>query len=323
MRTIKLTFFLTIVALAGCAVDPTESTPSEAHPALDGAFDPARSYSDRIILLERVAKDHPYPFAGTRLAWPDQRDGIVMQTKWQLDSGRATRSDEDTLWGWWPNVNYTLSAWQAIILQDRGELDDIELVEYVDQERFGPSPDARAAALAYYDELDLVRVRAERGLLSEVQTRAAQERLQQLLWKFHSEALEDGLARNEDVLRELPLGERRFSTAWGYTAVEILTTINLPTSGELIGPMNELLLPRRILRDSDLDARLPSDLPQSQRIGATSLVLLDEFERASGDRVLETMKRLVSSTPDIGRRLGDAILAVLRGDNIIEILRAL
>ena len=70
------------------------------------ALDPGRSYEDRLALTALLEDAHPYPGAGTVHAWPDHRAGIVLQTEWQLASGRATTGSNGQLDGWWPNVNY-------------------------------------------------------------------------------------------------------------------------------------------------------------------------------------------------------------------------
>ena len=103
----------------GCAAEP--------QPAV--VLDPTRSYADRLALMAMLESAHPYPGSGTD-AWPDHRAGIVLQTEWQLASGRTTRAANGLLDGWWPNVNWTLSVWQFQAQQRfRGEFSGVEVIE--------------------------------------------------------------------------------------------------------------------------------------------------------------------------------------------------
>lgn len=319
---------LALCAVA-CAVDADEGAAEEAPESSGGkadgqtVVDPCRSYADRLRLMRMLEDAHPYPFAGTAQAWPDGRDGFISQTSWQLQSGRAARSaNGDTLWGWWPNVNYTLTAWQLTVLQERGELAGVQLVHYLDGNRFDPTPEAARAIIAYYDELDRTRADAEAGRVSPADVPIRQRRLQQLLWTLHSTAIKAGLARNEDLLAKLSFAERRFSQAWGYSVVDLLTTVNFPTDAGRIVPLNQLLLPQRVVTTSDLNPLGSSDLPASQRAGVLALIALDEFERDSNYLVLRTVQTYVT-TSDRAQAASDALLDLFHTGDIRALLRVI
>ena len=325
-----LTRLVALIALApACAAALDPGAAEDAPPTIDGkadgqtVVDPCRSYPDRIRLLRLLEEAHPYPFAGSASAWEDGREGFITQTQWQLDSGRAARSTSgDTLWGWWPNVNYTLTTWQLLVLQQRGDLPGVYAVEYLDGDRFDPSPAAARALEAYYDELDATRRLAEAGQLSAAEVPARQARLQQLLWTFHATALADGLARNADELDRLPWAERRFSRAWGYSVTEILAAINFPTDRSRIEQLNQLLLPWRVVTGSDLNPLASSDLPATQRAGLIALVLLDEFEARTDKLVLRTVRAFVTSA-DRAVIAAEAFVALLNDHDIEAFLGAL
>ncbi len=229
---------------------------------------PHASYADRIELLGLLAERHPYP-AG----WPDQRAGILLQTKWQNRSGRALADGSGRLTSFWPAANWTLTVWQLEALQRRGELADVALAE-----RALPLPDEVAdAILGYYDALDAARAGgSERA--------DAWPALQRRMWTFHVRAIARGLDAAANELRALPPGEARFAEAWGHGLVGLLAAVNFPTEFDTIRPL-QALLPSRLVQPADWDPAAASDLSVAQRGTLTAMRALFEAERDGGGRL--------------------------------------
>ena len=64
-------------------------------------------YPDRLQILRLLEAAYPVP---PGLAQP--MDGIVLQTAWQANSGRAR-------YPWWSRANSSLNLWQLLALQSR------------------------------------------------------------------------------------------------------------------------------------------------------------------------------------------------------------
>ncbi|HEY5922805.1 MAG TPA: EB domain-containing protein, partial [Kofleriaceae bacterium] len=178
---------------------PHDDLPGHEH-TVPARLDPTRSYGDRVRVLTVLRDRHPYPFHGTGNAWFDHRDGLLAQTLWQDESGRDTRRADGVHWSWWGNINWTLTMWQAQVLQRyRGELPGLTIVSYTDP-RFDIPQSVVTAVLELYDAIDQTRRDAEAGRLDAAGRSAAEWKLQQLMWRFHDEVLKVSLPRNDDVL---------------------------------------------------------------------------------------------------------------------------
>ena len=224
---------------------------------------PERSYADRIALLGLLAEAHPYP-----PGWPDQRAGILLQTKWQDRSGRAIADEDGRLGSWWPTANWTLTVWQLEALHARGELVELSLAE-----RPLPLPaEVATDILAYYDALDAARTEPSTDRRDE---------LQRLMWRFHVRAIERGLQASGPRLNALGQAEAHFAEAWGHCLVGLLAAVNFPTEHEAVRGMQRML-PPRLVRDEDWDPAAPSDLSDAQRATLLAMRSLHESERDSG-----------------------------------------
>lgn len=255
----------------------------------DARLDPTRSYDDRVRILELIAEAHPYPDG-----WPDQRDGIRAQTEWQAASGRSTRAADGRIYGWWPNINWTLTVWQIQALQRRGELTWVQIEGFADP-RFALPASIEAAVWEYYDEVDAARRRSEIGAVSPDERRAIEWRLQGLLWDYHSEAVRIALARNEDLIDDLPDGERQFATSWAYSLVEILAVIRFPTDEETVRGIQQSALPPRLVAPRDFDLTATSDLSALCRGGLIAIRALHRFERLTGGALRWFLARAVDN----------------------------
>lgn len=307
--------------LAGCSDAATEAVGTTAQASEGMTFDAARSYEDRARLLERLRADHPLP-AGLL----DPRDGIVLQTRWQgatrdgsagPDVIHARTSSGRVLYGWWPNVNYTLTAWQMIALQERlGEYDDVVVTGYsrdddacIDPARFDArSPAARHVVdtiVEFYRSVDGVMDRSRAGGLATDEARSAAEAdLQAKMWRFHEAALDFALARNQDVLGTvprsdacndfgsvLPEGERQFAKGWGTSLVPLLAAVNFSTAEAVVAPVNAYVLPQAIVTPADLDLlNGRSSMDPSQRAGVSLIVKIDDIESRNDGPIRELLE---------------------------------
>jgi len=254
---------------------------------------PGRSYADRIELLGLVAERHPYP-PGV----PDQRAGILLQTKWQNRSGRAIADGEGRLATWWPTANWTLTVWQLEALQSRGEFADVAL----DERPLALPDDVARAILAYYDRLAEARDGAgERA--------AVEDELQRLMWAFHVRAIDFGIAASERYRAALGEGEARFVEAWGGAFVGLLAAVNFPTAFDTVRPL-QALLPPRLVRAADFDSSTESDLSPPQRGTLQAMRALYESERATSG-ALAKKSAAASSTPASARAAANHLLESL------------
>jgi hypothetical protein len=163
-RPFQIVFVLIVATACASGIAPEDE--DDRKPRLV-VLDPERSYSDRVALLELLRGRHPYP-AGMA----DARDGIVAQSRWQLRSGRAAHA-------WWSEVNWTLTVWQVQALQQRGELEFVEIVSGTDAPHRAMPPPIAQAIREFYSDLDRVRADVEAGRLTADQKDDAAWRLQQ------------------------------------------------------------------------------------------------------------------------------------------------
>jgi Leg1 len=259
---------------------------------------PERSYADRLALLALLAEAHPYPEGS-----PDQRAGIVLQTKWQDRSGRALAGAGGMLDSWWPIANWTLTVWQLEALKARGEMPQVSLAA-----RPLPLPGEVAAAICdYYDRLD---------------AGAGHFELQRLLWRFHVLAIGHGLRAAGPRLQSLPAAEARFAESWGFCMVGLLAAVNFPTEFDTVRGMQRLL-PPRLLSEADWDPAAPSDLSEAQRATAFAMRALYESERASGGAFERALAER-SAAPEGARASANHLFETLAfgGRGAPELLRA-
>lgn len=316
--------FATVAGLAfvvACTAESAEDVERSGQ-AATVSYDAAGRYDARVNLMRRLKTDHPLP-EGLQ----DPRDGIVLQTEWQASTrdGSAgpdvlyaqTSGGRRVLYGWWPNVNYTLTAWQMQALQlRRGEYDDARVTGYgdvadgcVDASRFdATSAEARPVIdtiISFYDLVDSTARRARNGELGDDAARSSAEaELQARMWTFHEKALTFALARNEDYLgtvprragcdrfgNVLPPGERSFARGWGRGLVPLLAAVNFSTGESLVRPINAYVLPQSVVRDADLDlVGGRSSMPPSQRAGAALIVKIDEVESTNDGPIRELLE---------------------------------
>jgi hypothetical protein len=222
--------------------------------------------------------------------WPDARDGLRLQTEWQMDSGRAESNAKGRIDGWWGNINWTLTVWQMRVLQrERGEFRNVKLTIWKDYE---PNADVSRELLEYYDLVDGTHRDADAGWFTK---HVRQYDLQQQLWQFHVAAVDSGLALNKAYLKRLPAGERQFAEAWGYTMVDMIALINFPTHDEWLGPFNDAAMPRRIITPADLKVFGDSDLPFDQRASVMAIHKIHKSEKGTGGLLKKTLKLFITS----------------------------
>lgn len=289
------------------SIDSDESSQNEA--AATVRLNPTRSYEDRLAIIELLEEQHPYP-AG----WADSRDGIRLQTEWQLESGRAVPGADGMLNSWWGNINWTLSVWQMRALQSRGEFANVELTIWKGYE---PPAEVISSLTSFYDQIDAAR--AEADGMSSWQRHERQHLLQRSMWNFHVGAIRDGLRRNEGLRSSLPAGERRFAEAWAYTMVELIAIVNFSTDEATVGTINSALLPQRVLNETDLDLSESSDVPFVQRTGALAIVTIHEFEQWSGKK-LETAVRAFASNQERAELAGHILAEALYEESPVSFL---
>lgn len=294
-----------------------DDLPGHEH-AVPSRLDPTRSYADRVKLLTLLRDRHPYPFHGSGDAWFDHRDGLIVQTLWQDESGRDTKRADGLHWSWWGNVNWTLTMWQAQVLQRyRGELTELTIVSYTDP-RFDIPQSVATAVLELYDAIDQTRRDAEAGRLDAAGRTAAEWRLQQLMWRMHEVVLDVSLPRNDDLLAALPDGEREFATSWRST-VKLLTAAYFPTNYTTIRRVQRASLPHRLVVPDDYVLTRRSDLSVTARAALIGLQQLDRFESWSGGGI-SWAARQYASTRDRAQRLSQVIeeMMVTSGDKLAD-----
>ena len=264
---------------------------------IDGTttFDTSR-YEDRLRILDMLEAAYPYPIPDTGHAWTDDPNyGIEMQTEWQWTTGRAFEDGAGRATGWWANANYTLSVWQLVALQERGEFADVYLVTpesgshggWSEEARFQITPSVAASWRQYYDQR---RHYQQYGLGGATPEQAAKH-LQRLMWDIHVEAITLGLDRNEDSLAALPAGEREFAASWGYTVVDYLAVANFPTGVRTLDLIQRLMLPGRVVRPTDFGGA--SELPPTVTLGIQSMYALHVYEEPRGYPLLKVWRQAV------------------------------
>ena len=239
-------------------------------------------YPDRLQILRLLEAAYPVP---PGLAQP--MDGIVLQTAWQANSGRAR-------YPWWSRANSSLNLWQLLALQSRGELAYVELT---------PPPEitmpdvVQRKILAYYDHLRGLREAASQRTIC-AEREATANALQARLWDFHVAAIHAALAESETALSELPAGEHDFAEAWGKTMVRLLALVEFPTTAVVVHPLNgPCVLPPRVLQAADLALEQPSDLEWSCRISVRAMCVLHRHEQRSGGRLQRRCATIVRLVP--------------------------
>jgi hypothetical protein len=277
---------LALFVAVGCVGTDDETLDSVSQQV---TFDPTRSYDDRILLFELLQDELAVP-----PGWSDERDGILLQTIWQRDSDRDQVDGSGRLNTWWPNINWTLSIWQVEALQRRGELADVVVTGFQDA-RFALPDSVAADVHRLYDELAIVRADVIAGRLSPEQDREARRRIRRLLWGFHVNAIHTGLARNDDMLAQLPDGERDFAESWGKTVVDLLAIVNFPTDETTVHFFQNVALPPRVLRADDFNLTAPSDLSLTTRTAIIAMRTIHRFEVATGGRLKRLIELFVNS----------------------------
>lgn len=311
---------MTLGLSLGCSAAPEELTETNDQAVTTLTFDAARSYEERARLLERLQVDHPLP-AGML----DPRDGIILQTRWQgttrdgsagPDVIHAGTGTNRVLYGWWPNVNYTLTAWQMIALQERrAEYRNVQVTGYanirercIDGARFdtksAPARHVVDTIVDFYRTVDETTARSRNGTLDETARSVAEADLQTKMWRFHEAALEFALARNTDVLGTtrraqgcdsfgtvLPEGERQFAKGWGTSLVPLLAAVNFSTAKSIVGPVNNYVLPQSVVTTADLDlVNGRSTMAPSQRAGVAFIVKIDDIESKNDGPIRELLE---------------------------------
>ncbi len=202
----------------------------------------ADAYEDRLRLLDLMAAEYPLPEQ-----FPDPMDGIRMQTKWQLDSGRHA-----TLW--WSKCNYALTVWRLRALKNRGEFGHVTIAGK-DQLALPKSIERRLRR--YYKVIRSI------GAGDTVPPK----RLQMILWGIHVHSVSIAFKAAKADLESLPPGEREFAVGWGEIVVRALAGAGFRTTKRLAGPFAGHL-PARVLSASDINPEHRSDLPLNQRTAA-------------------------------------------------------
>ncbi|MEM7154808.1 MAG: Leg1-related protein [Myxococcota bacterium] len=295
---------------------------------IDGTttFD-ANRYEDRMRILALLEATYPYPIPDTGHAWTDDPNyGIELQTEWQWASGRAFEDASGRATGWWANANYTLSVWQLVALQERGEFPDVYLVTpesgshggWSSEARFEITPEVTASWQEYYDQRRDYQLYGFGGATPE----QAAKHLQRLMWDPHVEAITLGLHRNEDLLATLPAGERQFAESWGYTVVEYLAAANFPTGETTLDFIQGIMLPNRLVRPTDFAGA--SELPPTVILGIQSMLALHEYEQPRGYPLLRVWRQAANIAESRGldevayRGLRNAIEGIESGQTQAE-----
>ncbi len=212
----------------------------------------ADAYEDRLRLLDLMAAAYPLPEQ-----FPDPMDGIRMQTKWQLDSGRG-------LTPWWSKCNYTLTIWRLRALKNRGEFGHVTIAGN-DQVSLPRSIERRLHR--YYKVI--------RSIGAGV--KVPPKLLQMILWGIHVHSLAVAFKSAKTELESLPPGEREFAVGWGKIMVRALAGVGFWTTKRLTAPLTADL-PARVLCASDINPEHLSDLPLNQRTAAIAIADLGLHE---------------------------------------------
>jgi len=290
---------LGFTALVGLAANgPQGCDPKLEPPPLNKTLlNPTKSYEDRLRLFHLLKSAHPYP-----PGWTDHRDGIGLQSHWQVDSGRDLKQADGQLFTWWPNVNWTLVVWPFLVLQTyRGEFPNIQVSQFDGwkKNRFWIPFSIVQAVLAYYDALDKVTKNPQIGITPSD--------LQRLLWDFHHKAVVLGMERNKDLLPTLEIGsdrgERKFAESWG-TMVGILKVVRFPTGPDAVGLFNFQALPSSWVWESDYSLwSSSSNLSYKQRVTLKMLWAIHKFEQKWGQPILKLLTYLSSLPGKISKLL--------------------
>ncbi len=205
----------------------------------------ADAYEDRLRLLDLMAAEYPLPEQ-----FPDPMDGIRMQTKWQLDSGRGQTR-------WWSKCNYTLTVWRLRALKNRGEFGHVTIAGN-DQVSLPKSIERRLHR--YYRVIRSIRGGGK----------VPPKLLQTVLWGIHVHSLAVAFKAAKTELASLPPGEREFAVGWGTIVVRALAGVGFWTTKRLSAPL-AADLPARVLCATDINPEYLSDLPLNQRTAAIAI----------------------------------------------------
>ncbi|MBV8067406.1 MAG: hypothetical protein JO113_05490 [Candidatus Eremiobacteraeota bacterium] len=207
------------------------------------------AYESRLGILDLLSAAFTVPAYAA-----DPMDGDRIQTKWQLTSGRAANP-------WWNKMNFCITVWRLQALMSRGQFANVDLSGTLQV----PLPDdVSRQVLRYYDAVQQLRsAHAPNPAL-----------LQLLFWIVHSHTVKKAMQAAQAEADSLPNGERQFALGWGRVVVKVLATVNFPTAGAVIGPINLDDLPQRVCDASDIDVGLRSDLPPRQRATVLAIAAL-------------------------------------------------
>lgn len=207
------------------------------------------AYESRLKILDMLSAAFSVPSYA-----PDPMGGDMIQTKWQLTSGRSGNP-------WWNKINFCITVWRLQALQTRGDFASIILGGALQV----PLPnDVARQVLRYYDAVLQFRGGA----------RPNPALLQLLFWIVHSHTVKRAMHAAKTQQSSLPRGEREFALGWGQVMVKVLAEVNFPTVRAVIGRINLDDLPQRICDAADIDATRPSDLPPAQRMTVLAIASL-------------------------------------------------
>lgn len=272
---------------------------------------PAETYADRYQILNLLREKHPYP-----KGWTDHREGIRIQAQWQSESGREVVDADGQVFGWWPNVNWTLVVWPFLVLQQyRGEFPGVQVEQFTGwkKSRFEIPASFVASVLAYYDRLDQYRSLADGGYLPSWGKPWYEWELQRLMWDWHHKAVVTGMERNKDLLPGLvkngDRGERLFAESWG-TMVGLLKAVSFPTSAQVVHFFNYTILPQQWVRETDYQLSKPSQCTYPQRIALKALLSIHKFETRWGHPI-EKLLRWFADSPENAKRAFELVYKAL------------
>lgn len=279
---------LSFAFLVGCGGEPSNEASCTGKCDSLGVYelDPTVGYESRLEMVALLQARYPLP-----VNFPDPLDGIVIQTEWQHDSLRGIDPDSGEFGGWWPNLNWALTVWPFVALQDGlGEFDDVHVVIPEDW-RFDLPPDVASDMGAYFLHRAHLSERLASGAAGLQERRALAAQAQDLMWTYHTSAIRRTLSLNESELALLPDGEREFARAWGATWVELLAAANFPTDAATVEFVQGSAIPQRIVEPADYYF-FGSDLPRNARTFIRALAVLDAFEHEFGHPVRSLFTRL-------------------------------
>jgi hypothetical protein len=284
------------------------SEPSDADLAsATTTLDPAVNYYDRKTMITLLQKKHP-----SAAGFADRNAGILLQTDWQITSGRAVPAV------WWPAVNWTLTVFQFQTRMARGDFPGVvvkNLTKYV------LPTSVATAANAYYATVDDYTAKAPAMTYKD---RAAREfYIQKLMWDYHIAAITQGLQNAAPDLAKLPLAEQTFAMAWGDGFVDLLAAANFPTDYSTISSLQALLPPTTVLsmNEYDLAKASPAGLTTAQRTAMIAMNEIYKFQKASNRALTGPLRVLGSTQAGAVAAKGILLDALKQGGNVIAFLK--